>query len=74
MIQYVTWPPPDWTEVVITWDQILEDKSLNPTMLYDWCSKRAGGMFHVHGWKSTEGFSFRFEYPGDATVFALTWV
>ena len=69
----MAWPPPEWTEVVITWDQILADEQLNPNMLYDWCSKRSGRMFHVHGWEKTEGFAFRFEDPKDATVFALFW-
>lgn len=73
MIQMMTWPPPEWTEVVITWDQILEDRQLNPNMLYDWCDKRPGGMYHVHGWRSTEGFAFRFERKSDAVLFALNW-
>lgn len=73
MIQFVAWPPPDWTEVVITWDQILENKHYNPNTLYEWCNKRSGGMYHVHGWQSTEGFAFRFEKAKDATVFALVW-
>jgi hypothetical protein len=73
MIQYVSADVPDWTEVVITWDQILEDNCLNPNMLYDWCSKCKGGMYHVHGWKSTEGFAFRFERKSDAVLFALKW-
>lgn len=73
MIQFCAWPPPDWTEVVITWDRILKDERLHPNMLYDWCGERSGGMFHVHGWESTKGFAFRFEKPKDATVFALVW-
>ena len=73
MVQLKTWPPPDWLEVVITWREILENKNLNPNMLYEWCEAREGGLFHVHGWRSTEGFAFRFERPSDATVFALVW-
>jgi hypothetical protein len=73
MIQYVDNIPPRWTEVVITWDRILEDDLINPNMLYEWCNKRNGGMYHVHGWKSTEGFAFRFEYKSDAVLFALKW-
>lgn len=73
MIQFKAWPPPKWAEVVITWDQILDDPKLNPNMLYEWCEQRPGGRFHVHGWRSTEGFAFRFENKKDATVFALMW-
>ena len=73
MIQFAAWPPPHWTEVVITWDQILENKRLSPNMLYEWCSNQPGGMFHVHGWENTKGFAFRFEQPKDATMFALVW-
>ena len=73
MIQYVDHLPPKWTEVVITWDRILEDKTINPNMLYEWCDKRKGGMYHVHGWQSTAGFAFRFERKSDAVMFALKW-
>lgn len=73
MIQYIDNIPPKWTEVVITWDRILEDDLVNPNMLYDWCDRRKGGMYHVHGWKSTEGFAFRFEQESDAVLFALKW-
>jgi hypothetical protein len=73
MIQLTAWPPPDWHEVVITWEQILADKNLKPAMLYEWCEQRPGGRFHVHGWQSTEGFAFRFERAKDATIFALVW-
>ena len=73
MIQFVAWPPPHWTEVIITWDQILKKSPFNPNQMYRWCEKRRGGMFHVHGWEKTEGFAFRFEDPKDATIFALVW-
>lgn len=73
MQQFTAWPPPNWTEVVITWDEILADKKLKPQMLYDWCEQHTTGRYHVHGWQSTEGFAFRFENPKDATVFAIIW-
>lgn len=73
MTQIEAWPPPDWSEVVITWDQILDDPNLKPAMLYEWCELRKGGCFHVHGWRSTEGFAFRFEQESDAVLFALKW-
>jgi hypothetical protein len=74
MLQFLAWPPPDWHEVVVTWDQILYTKHINPNQLYQWCEQHPGARFHVHGWQSTEGFAFRFEHKQDAVVFALTWV
>ena len=74
MMQFKSWPPPDWTECVVPWDWILKDKKLHPNNLYEWCDKYASpNRYHVHGWRSTEGFSFRFEDARDATVFKLTW-
>lgn len=74
MIQFTAWPPPDWTECVVTWDSILESKEFHPKYLYEWCDQYASpNRYHVHGWRSTEGFAFRFEDPRDATVFKLTW-
>lgn len=73
MLQFLAWPPPDWHEVIITWDQIMQDKKLKPDMLYSWCETQPGARFHVHGWQSTEGFAFRFEHKQDAVLFALTW-
>jgi hypothetical protein len=74
MIQFKAWPPPDWTEVVVTWDSILELKELHPRELYQWCDNHNSlSRYHVHGWKSTEGFAFRFEDPRDATCFKLKW-
>ena len=74
MIQFKSWPPPDWTECVVPWDWILKDKKLHPNNLYEWCDQYASpNRYHVHGWQSTEGFAFRFEDPRDATVFKLTW-
>ena len=73
MIQFQAWPPPKWTEIVVTWDVIL-DGFTKPQDYYDWCDNYdSEGRYHVHGWKSTEGFAFRFEKPEDATLFALYW-
>ena len=73
MIQFQAWPPPDWTEVVVRWDEILEGET-KPRDYYEWCHEHPSyGRFHVHGWKSTKGFAFRFEEPKDATLFALHW-
>ena len=67
------WPPPeDWTEVVITWDQLLRDNTYRP--IFNWVADHPGGRFHLHGYMSTEGFAFRFERPEDATLFKLRWM
>jgi len=71
--QFMAWPPPSWTQCVITWDTIFE-KKCRPQTLYDWCDRYPSeSCYHVHGWESTEGFAFRFEDPRDAVVFKLTW-
>ena len=65
-------PWPDWTEVIILWDDILADNYPIRHIL-NWIDDAPGGRYHVHGWKSTEGFAFRFEDPRDAILFSLTW-
>ena len=71
MIQFEAWPPPTWTEVVITWDTMLKRKNVQE--IIKWDEEEPGGRFHLHGWKSTEGFAYRFEDPKDAVKFALVW-
>jgi hypothetical protein len=74
MINFQLWPPPNWTECVVSWDYILKTHEVHPQELYDWCNNHAStGRYHVHGWQSTEGFAFRFEDPRDAVLFKLTW-
>jgi len=74
MINFQAWPPPDWTECVVSWDYILQNHRPYPQALYDWCNNHVStGRYHVHGWQSTEGFAFRFEDPRDAIIFKLTW-
>ena len=74
MKQFVAWPPPSWTECVVTWDEIMNSSQLRPQALYDWCDKYPSShLYHVHGWENTSGFAFRFEDPRDALVFKLTW-
>jgi hypothetical protein len=65
------WPPPNWTEVIITWDDILRGGYYHP--MINWVDEQPGGRYHLHGYKSTEGFAFRFENPQDATYFKLKW-
>jgi hypothetical protein len=75
MDQLKLWPPPeDWQECVVSWDYLLESKEVHPQELYDWCDNHSSpGRYHVHGWRSTYGFAFRFEDPYDAIVFRLKW-
>lgn len=73
MTLYECWPPPDWPEVVITWQTMLDYADYSPHMITDWVNDAPGGRYHLHGYKATEGFAFRFENPGDATLFALRW-
>jgi hypothetical protein len=74
MKQFVSATPPDWIEVVVTWDWIMEVYKGSPNDMYAWCDRYSSkGAYHVHGWESTEGFAFRFEKKSDAVVFALHW-
>lgn len=78
MIQLKAWPPPDnWIECVVTWAWLMSthgppDGTVNK--MYEWCDQYPSvSRYHVHGWRSTEGFSFKFEDPRDAVVFKLRW-
>jgi hypothetical protein len=48
-------------------------KRKNVQEMIKWVEEEPGGRFHLHGWKSTEGFAYRFERKIDAVLFALTW-
>ena len=73
MKQFLAWPPPKWTEVVITWNTMLDSPEHNVNEIQEWVNTYPGGRFHLHGWKSTQGFAYRFENPEDALIFALRW-
>jgi hypothetical protein len=74
MIQLEAWPPPDWTEVVVTWTTMLANADRSPNAIIRWCHcYPSHRRWHLHGYKSTEGFAFRFEDPRDATAFGLRW-
>jgi hypothetical protein len=74
MINLQLWPPPKWTECVVSWDYLLQKDTVHLQELYNWCDNHTStGRYHVHGWKSTKGFAFRFEDPRDAILFKLTW-
>lgn len=48
-------------------------KDYDLAKLFQWMDHTPGGQYHLHGWRSTEGFAFRFQHPYDAVIFALTW-
>lgn len=69
------WPPPDdWVEVVVLWREILELPGYPIRDILDWLESAPGGEYHIHGYESTEGFSFRFKRAEDATHFRLRWL
>jgi len=73
MTKVELWPPPAWTEVIILWKDITEGPRYPIKEILEWLSSHPGGRYHVHGYKSTEGFAFRFESENDATLFRLRW-
>ena len=74
MTRVETWPPPCWTEVVVSWETMLNNADRSPNTIIKWCNGYPGhGCWHLHGWKKTEGFAFRFEDARDATAFKLRW-
>jgi len=74
MKQIETWPPPDWTEVIVLWDEVLGGPRYPIREILEWIDTAPGGEFHLHGYRSTEGFSFRFRNPNDAVYFKLKWL
>ena len=74
MNQLEIWPPPPWTQVVVNWAIMLANADYNPNVITKWCCEYPGhGRWHLSGYKSTEGFAFRFEDDRDATAFQLRW-
>ena len=73
------WPPPEWTEVIITWHTMNTKPTHKPPLIAEWLETAPGhGHYHLHGWRSgkdesNEGFAYRFEDPRDATYFKLIW-
>ena len=60
--------------MVIPWSKMLLEHDNNPNNILSWVDSTPGGRYHLHGWRSTEGFAFRFERPVDATLFTLRWI
>lgn len=76
MIQLKTWPPPDWAECIVTWAWLMGSQTPQGTIqqMYAWCEQNPStARYHVHGWRATEGFVFKFEDPKDAVMFKLKW-
>ena len=67
-------PHPNWTEVIVLWEEILAEPFYPIREILKWIEKAPGGRYHLHGYKSTEGFVFKFENPLDATHFKLKWL
>lgn len=64
------WPPPNWEEIVVTWEWIMASRRHDINELYKWVNKQPGGNYHIHG-NDHGDFAFRFENPSDATWFSL---
>ena len=69
-----TYPYPEWDEVIILWDYIIQPPKYDIKKILIWLETAPGGRYHLHGYNFTEGFSFRFENPQDATYFRLKWL
>ena len=74
MEQVQSWPPPDWTEVIIYWGEVLGPPKYPIKKILTWVDNTPGGRYHLHGHESTHGFAFRFENPHDAILFKLRWL
>ena len=71
MTRIEQWPPPDWTEVVVTWSWILRTHRHDINQLINQLDSQPGGRYHLHGKGDAKDFAFRFENSCDATWFAL---
>ena len=71
MTRIEQWPPPDWTEVVVTWDWIMVSHLHDINALFKQLENQPGGRFHLHGKGKFKDFAFRFEDPRDALWFTL---
>ena len=71
MTKVEMYPPPDWTEVVITWTWIMQSHRHDIKRLIDLVNEKPGGCYHIHGKGEAKDFAFRFEDPRDATWFSL---
>jgi hypothetical protein len=69
------WPPPEnWIEVIVLWSDVLDGPRYPIKKMLDWLETASGEDYHIHGYNSTEGFSFRFKHVQDAVHFKLRWL
>ena len=71
MTKVEQWPPPDWEEVIVTWDWIMSSHQHDINAMVNLLDKHPGGRYHLHGKGERHDFAFRFEDPRDATWFRL---
>ena len=71
MTRIEQWPPPEWTEVVVTWAWIMSSRRHDINALINQLDDQPGGRYHLHGKGEDKDFAFRFENPSDATWFTL---
>ena len=71
MTKVEQWPPPDWEEVIVTWDWIMSSHQHDINEVYRWVLDMPGGKFHLHGKGERHDFAFRFERASDATWFRM---
>ena len=71
MTKVEQWPPPDWEEVVVTWEWLFEAPRRDIKALYNMILAQEGGNFYLYGKGNRHDFAFRFENPSDATWFRL---
>ena len=74
MTQVECWPPPEWYEVILLWEDVLNPPRYPIRQILDWFETAPGGRYHLHGYKATEGFAFRFENPRDGMLFRIMWL
>ena len=68
------YPPPNWTQIIILWNDILEGPKYPIKKILDWIETAEGDEYTLTGFNTTEGFSFKFKNSSDATYFKLKWL
>jgi hypothetical protein len=67
-------PPPGWVQIVILWDDVFNGPRYPIKEILKWVDDHPGGEYFLQGFRSTDGFDFRFERAEDATFFKLRWL
>ena len=55
------WPPPNWEEVVVTWEWIMATHKHDINLLARLVQDHPGGNYHLHGKGERHDFAFQFE-------------